>query len=562
MREIVESIVVAFVLAFLFRTFEAEAFVIPTGSMAPTLMGRHKDVVCAKCGYRYQVSASEEMKNAANEPSGESIVAATCPMCRYTMYIGGNNPQDKYYPSYKGDRILVAKFPFQFREPKRWEVTVFRFPGGANTNYIKRLVGLPNETIKISHGDIFTRPLGQREFHIQRKPSSKLLAMLRPVYNNDYVLPELVKIGWPTRWYAWPQQNAGRPGQWISDDLKQYRTDGSAPGEAWLRYRHVVPSYDDWKWLARGSMPPSHPHPQPQLVTDFVGYNTQIAAPTSHASMGSLWRGFDPDPRSLGLHWVGDLAVRANLNVLGNSGEIILELVRGGVRFQCRLDVAAGTALLGIEGHPEFGRPKAKTAVHGPGSHKVMFANVDRQLRLWVDGAEIQFDAPTTYDPLDNEFPTAEDREPVRIGSAQAAAEVRHLEVLRDIYYIAVDTRGALGSYGSAMSDYDQSPFAGKSSAEEVAEVLSDPSQWGGFRSARSVQFDLGKDQFLMLGDNSAESRDSRLWPADGIEYYVRRDLLIGKALVIYWPHGWDIPGTDLPVKVIPNFGRMMRPVR
>ena len=39
-RETFESIVVAFVLAFLFRAFEAEAFVIPTGSMAPTLYGR------------------------------------------------------------------------------------------------------------------------------------------------------------------------------------------------------------------------------------------------------------------------------------------------------------------------------------------------------------------------------------------------------------------------------------------------------------------------------------------------------------------------------------------
>src|SRR5262245_11222802 len=59
-RETIESIVIAFVLAFLFRTFEAEAFVIPTGSMAPTLMGRHKDVQCPQCGERYRVSASEE----------------------------------------------------------------------------------------------------------------------------------------------------------------------------------------------------------------------------------------------------------------------------------------------------------------------------------------------------------------------------------------------------------------------------------------------------------------------------------------------------------------------
>ena len=57
-RETIESIVIAFVLAFLFRTFEAEAFVIPTGSMAPTLQGRHKDVECVKCGYRYRASAS------------------------------------------------------------------------------------------------------------------------------------------------------------------------------------------------------------------------------------------------------------------------------------------------------------------------------------------------------------------------------------------------------------------------------------------------------------------------------------------------------------------------
>ncbi len=68
-RETIESIVVAFVLAFLFRTFEAEAFVIPTGSMAPTLQGRHKDLICPKCGTHYRVSASlsEEIDDDPNE---------------------------------------------------------------------------------------------------------------------------------------------------------------------------------------------------------------------------------------------------------------------------------------------------------------------------------------------------------------------------------------------------------------------------------------------------------------------------------------------------------------
>src|ERR1700741_2296751 len=65
-RETVEAIVVAMILALLVRGFEAEAFVIPTGSMAPTLMGRHKEIACPQCGYVYSVNASEEVEG----PSG------------------------------------------------------------------------------------------------------------------------------------------------------------------------------------------------------------------------------------------------------------------------------------------------------------------------------------------------------------------------------------------------------------------------------------------------------------------------------------------------------------
>ena len=79
-RETIEAIAIAFALAFLFKTFEAEAFVIPTGSMAPTLMGRHKDVVCPKCAYRYSASASEEAdRNGVVKPGISSQFARpTC----------------------------------------------------------------------------------------------------------------------------------------------------------------------------------------------------------------------------------------------------------------------------------------------------------------------------------------------------------------------------------------------------------------------------------------------------------------------------------------------------
>src|SRR5947207_11594700 len=55
-KETIESILVAFVLAFIFRAFVVEAFVIPTGSMAPTLMGAHMRFTCQDCGYEFTVN--------------------------------------------------------------------------------------------------------------------------------------------------------------------------------------------------------------------------------------------------------------------------------------------------------------------------------------------------------------------------------------------------------------------------------------------------------------------------------------------------------------------------
>src|SRR3712207_4855393 len=62
-KETVQSILVAFILAFIFRTFVVEAFVIPTGSMAPTLLGAHMRFHCTDCGYRWTVNFSSPYAN-------------------------------------------------------------------------------------------------------------------------------------------------------------------------------------------------------------------------------------------------------------------------------------------------------------------------------------------------------------------------------------------------------------------------------------------------------------------------------------------------------------------
>ena len=59
-RETIESVIVAIVLALMFRAYEAEAFIIPTGSMAPALQGQHMDVVCEECCLLYTSDAADE----------------------------------------------------------------------------------------------------------------------------------------------------------------------------------------------------------------------------------------------------------------------------------------------------------------------------------------------------------------------------------------------------------------------------------------------------------------------------------------------------------------------
>jgi signal peptidase I len=124
-RETIESIVVAFVLAFLFKTFEAEAFVIPTGSMAPTLYGRHKDIDCPKCGSRFALGASDEVESETDYLVPEMrIRSAVCPNCRYRLA----NDEAFDRPVFKGDRILVTKFSYELADPKRWDTVVFKYP--------------------------------------------------------------------------------------------------------------------------------------------------------------------------------------------------------------------------------------------------------------------------------------------------------------------------------------------------------------------------------------------------------------------------------------------------
>jgi len=173
-----EWLITAFVLAFVFRAFVLEAFRIPTGSMADTLMGDHFQICCTQCGYPYEYNfnpyIAKNYKTTAGWGLYRLLPSPRCPSCGYY-----ENP-NTLVPKSNGDRILVFKCLYQFVEPKRWDVIVFKNPTEPGINYIKRLIGKPGETVEVIDGDIYI------DGKLQRKPAKVQDEMWMCVYNNDY----------------------------------------------------------------------------------------------------------------------------------------------------------------------------------------------------------------------------------------------------------------------------------------------------------------------------------------------------------------------------------------
>ena len=117
LREYAESIGVAIAVALLLRAFVVEAFQIPSGSMIPTLeVGDH--IFVSKFSYGLSIPFTDT-------------------------------------------KIL------QYSQPSRGDVIVFKFPQDTSTDYIKRVVGLPGDTVEVRQGQLY---VNGNEIHRERVP--------------------------------------------------------------------------------------------------------------------------------------------------------------------------------------------------------------------------------------------------------------------------------------------------------------------------------------------------------------------------------------------------------
>ncbi|MEX1023995.1 MAG: signal peptidase I [Planctomycetota bacterium] len=143
LRENIEAIATAIIVALLFKVFILEISRIPSGSMQPTLMG---------------------------------------------------DPQSGLF-----DRVLVDKFSFKMREPERFEIVVFKHPLERSRIMVKRLVGMPGEEFKVEAGDLWTRGTPTQDWTILRRSDVVMDEMWKRLDRAEFGATEWSQIvgrGW------------------------------------------------------------------------------------------------------------------------------------------------------------------------------------------------------------------------------------------------------------------------------------------------------------------------------------------------------------------------------
>lgn len=388
-REIADSLAIAFILAMVIRHFVLEVFKIPTKSMQPTLLG---------------------------DP-------------------------------WTGDKILVNKLAYDFGEPDRWDVIVFKFPDNVAKNYIKRVVGLPGESLWVRDGDVYIN--GQ----IARKPWPVQDAMWRRCSDSGEVTVR--ESGVARRMWV-----ADAPEYWTLEDHLFEVDARHSPYAQMLEYNHDIMAYEERQLLdSRSHVPPS----------------------TSSDVMAR----FVLEPRKL----VGDVRAR-----------FIVEAVQGIAtevdQWQIILPLADGECLPHLKrwgDHVKKGKAYRLKAGHGT---LVEVCNVDRTILVRLGGREVlrhEYDPPASKRYLYQKRGFSR-RAEVLIGSKGGHVLFRDPGLYVDVFY----------------TNYP-------------------------FKRAVEEPYLVKDDEFFVLGDNSANSNDSRGWDKSG---GVPRSYLVGEAFLVLWPLG------------------------
>jgi len=410
-----------------------------------------------------------------------------------------------------GDKILVSKFAYDFARPQRGDVIVFKYPEDPYKNYIKRLIGLPGDKIMIWAGDVYVGD------NIWRKPKSVQRALWMPASHEGLLWDEVADAAIRDPSGSGEIPNHSLPP--LIDQIQKWQDQNRASRKELVMKRRLKvwrpTDESEWSSFDNGGNAKhrglgAQPGPSGDKDSMVYYYERKVRDRVLTAS-GKLWlyikEGIDRrecmervddsnvlrrDTRPL--YAVDDLCVRFNVVPENPQGEVVAYLEDSRRSFETRIPVGKAAALsVQITAKGE----KEPETISGPSftlragrSTRIAFQNVDDTVVLEIDGERlIVHEYPGSQSP--RRVPTV--RTDVGFGVRGVPAKFTDIRIERDIYYLA-RLREAPGV---------------------------------------SQSWEMGDGQYFVLGDNSPNSKDSRLWDTG---HTVPQENLIGEAFAVFWP--------------------------
>ncbi len=195
-KETLVSLTIAFALAFVFRGFVVEAFLIPTGSMAPTLNGAHVRFSNPRTGMDWAVGPRQaDLIPGTDAP--RPTMGSTEPFPIVDPITRQSLGAARGARTRAGDRIFVMKYLYSIFDPSRYDIVVFKNPTEPQVNFIKRLLGLPGDQLALIDGDVWVRTpkpddlpnlnaWQQPGWKVAAKPELAQRSMWQTVFDSQY----------------------------------------------------------------------------------------------------------------------------------------------------------------------------------------------------------------------------------------------------------------------------------------------------------------------------------------------------------------------------------------
>jgi|GEM_PF-690349 len=383
--------IAGFIILFLtLRLLALEPFGVPTGSMAPTLIGNHREGPCPRCGHLVRIG------DPGPGDRGGVFEDAHCPNCSQAK-IDLSASRD-----ISGDRLLVDKNIFNLRNPRRWEVAVFRCPVDDSKPYVKRVVGLPGEEITIQDGDVYANG------ELLRKGLAEVRETRLPFFDLSYAPPQT----WAKRWLVEPPNEDPRL---------------PLPQPAVAPESRTV----DASILHDGAVHLDASSPEKTIALTYRHTNVNEGDRETEVRAWNSYNG--PPRRASRTQPVRDFALTCDVQVIsGDDGLFSCRLYDGADSVTLDLTVGAkppGLASLMREKHGGLASIRDRGLLPGQTYH-LEFSFFDRRVAVALNGRPL-------FEPIDLPPVSKRDdvRRPLQLGARACNVIVKNLKLYHDIPY-------------------------------------------------------------------------------------------------------------------------------